>query len=91
MTHYERIKKCVSAAPVDANDIKIMIDTFAEVDDASLEGIANLFEKDPKWVTLFNDNRKAKQTAMGAGDPALLQDIFEQEKKYIHDLTYALD
>jgi hypothetical protein len=91
MTNYERVKTCVAASGVSADDMKTMIDIFAEVDDANLTDIAKLFEKDASWVHKFNDNRKAKQKAAAAGDPALWQEILEQEKKYLQDLTFGLD
>lgn len=91
MTNYERIKNSINASLVDAGAKQSMIDVFAEVDDANLSDIANLFEKDPSWVMKFNDNRNAKQKAAAANDPALWQEILEQEKKYLQDLTYGLD
>ncbi len=91
MTNYERIKACVHASDVSADDMKTMNDVFAEVDDRNLGDIADLFEKHKSWVGKFNDNRKAKQKAMTAADPALFAEILEQEKKYLQDLTYGLD
>lgn len=91
MTNYERIKTSINAAMVEQGDKQTMIDVFAEVADENLADIANLFEKDPSWVMKFNDNRKAKQKAAASNDPSLWQEILDQEKKYLQDLTYNLD
>jgi hypothetical protein len=90
-SHYERIKARIMASPAPDQDKKAMIDVFAQVEDANLADIANLFEKDRNWVEKFNNNRKAKQKAAAANDPTLWQEIIEQEKKYLQDLTFGLD
>jgi len=91
MSNYERIKTSINAAQVEPADKDIMINVFAEVADENLADIANLFEKDPSWVMKFNDNRKAKQKAAASNDASLWQEILDQEKKYLQDLTFGLD
>jgi hypothetical protein len=91
MSNYERIKEKVEASSLEQQDKQIILDQFAEVSDETLEEIADLFEEKPVWVTIYNDNRKAKLKAAATGDASAAQEILEQEKKYLNDLTFGLD
>ncbi|MBX4197729.1 hypothetical protein KW782_00135 [Candidatus Parcubacteria bacterium] len=91
MTNYERIKAKVQDSSIEQNDKQIILDFFAEVSDENLVEIADLFEQKPEWVKIFNDNRKAKLKAFASGDESELNEILEQEKKYLNELTYGLD
>jgi hypothetical protein len=89
--NYERIKASITASTIADTEKKIMIDIFAEVADENLGDIAGLFEKDVKWVDRVNESRKKKIKAAATGDESLWNEILEQEKKYLADLTYGLD
>lgn len=91
MNNHDRIKAQISASTILESDKQELNDIFAQISDDSLVDIADLFEKSPKWVQVFNDNRKAKQRAMTSRDQSLWQEILEQEKKYMSELTYGLD
>jgi hypothetical protein len=83
--NYEKIKAVINASSLASQHKNELIDIFAEIDDA------NLFEKEKSWVEKFNDNRQAKLAAARKNDPSLWNEILEQEKKYLNDLTYGLD
>jgi len=91
MSNYERIKACINASKAQPIDKQSMIDAFADVADENLIDIAKLFEKDEKWVIMFDENRKMKVRAATSSDPILWNEILEKEKRYIADLTYGLD
>ncbi|MES2436881.1 MAG: hypothetical protein V4519_02625 [Patescibacteria group bacterium] len=90
-TNYERIKVCVASSTISDTDKKYITDLFAEVADQNLAEIAELFESKPKWVAMFNDNRKKKQEAYASGDASAWQSILEEEKKMMDDLLYDRD
>jgi hypothetical protein len=89
--NYEKIKAVINASSLASQHKNELIDIFAEIDDNNLSDIANLFEKEKSWVEKFNDNRQAKLAAARKNDPSLWNEILEQEKKYLNDLTYGLD
>jgi hypothetical protein len=91
MQNYQRIKTCVQNSSIPTQDQKEITDFFAEVSDEFLAEIAELFEKKKDWVSIYNDNRKKKREAVRSGNQELLNQILEEEKKYINDLTYGLD
>ncbi len=90
-TNFNRVRAQVMASSVPETDKRFLIDIFAEVSDDCLADIAKLFEEKGDWVAKFNENRLAKMQAFKSGNPAELQKIIDQEKKYIEDLTYGLD
>jgi hypothetical protein len=91
MSHFETIKKLIQDSSLEAVDKQELVDTFAEISDESLEDIAKLLEKDPSWVIKFSDNRKKKKEAFATGSQDLWDQILEEEKKYIQEMTYGLD
>jgi hypothetical protein len=91
MSNYERIKAKVQDSSLEQDDKQQIIDYFAEISDEYLMEIADLFEDKPEWINIYNDTRKAKQKAVASGDESVMNDILEQEKKYLSDLTFGLD
>ncbi|MDQ3014513.1 MAG: hypothetical protein M3Q73_01465 [bacterium] len=91
MTNYERIKTKVQASPLEQADQQSILDQFAEVSDENLMEIADLFHDKPEWVEIYNNTRKQKMAAFASGDESALENILEQEKKYLEDLTFGLD
>ncbi len=89
--NFERIKKCINASSALPADKQSMLNAFANVADENLVDIAKLFEKEEKWVLMFNENRKMKVKAATTNDPVLWQEILDKEKKYLDDLTFGLD
>jgi hypothetical protein len=90
-TNYESIKTAIQASSISDAEKKIMADIFANVADENLADIALLFNEDVKWVERVNESRKMKLKAAVTGDEKLWNEILEQQKKYINDLTYGLD
>lgn len=91
MNNFERIKKAVEASTISVDDKTVISDLFAQVSDENLLDIADLFEKKSSWVSIFNDNRKKKIEAYSNGNQDAWNEILEQEKKYLEELTYGLD
>jgi hypothetical protein len=91
MSNYERIKAKVQESSLEQDDKQHILDQFAEVSDESLTEIAELFEDKPEWIGIYNENRKAKIKAFASGSESEKQEILEQEKKYLNDLTFGLD
>jgi len=89
--NFEKIRAAITSSSVPGEDKKYLIDFFADIDDDTLSGIAELFETKPDWVEKFNTNRKKKNEAASTGNNALWKEILEEEKKYLHDLTFGLD
>ncbi len=92
MSNFERIHQAiVSRALIPHDDKQTMIDMFIDVNDEELDAIADLFDKKPEWVTVFNENRKKKQQAVASGDEKMWMEILEEEKKYMQDLMFDSD
>ncbi len=91
MSNYQKIIACVSTASIPETDKTDIVEIFGKISEEYLENIAFLFETKPNWITIFNETRKKKQHALASGDPSLIQEIVEQEKKYVRDLLYDLD
>ncbi|MCC2630224.1 MAG: hypothetical protein K0S38_33 [Candidatus Paceibacter sp.] len=89
--NYDRIKTAVNASTLPPEDKTSLINMFADIADENLIDIANLLNKDPQWIEKFNENRKMKIKAATSNDPSVWQELLEQEKKYLNDLTYGLD
>jgi hypothetical protein len=89
--NYYRIKTAVNASTLPPEDKTSLINMFADIADENLIDIANLLNKDPQWIEKFNENRKMKIKAATSNDPSVWQELLEQEKKYLNDLTYGLD
>lgn len=91
MNNYERISESILRAKIDNDDKAIISELFKSVPEGDLTAIADLFEKKPEWVTVFNENRKKKLQAKESQDSNLWEEILAEEKKCLEDLKYGLD
>jgi hypothetical protein len=91
MTNFEKIRTIVIASSLAQEDKNAFIDIFAEIEDQNLDNVAKLLEKDVAWVEKINDNRKKKKEAFATGNKDLWNQVLEEEKQYMEDMTYDLD
>ncbi len=91
MKNFDRIKAAIQASSLESADKMSMVQVYATIPDAKLQGIADLFEKKKNWVEISNDNRKKKIEALKTFDKTAWQAIVDEEKKYLEDLSFDRD
>jgi hypothetical protein len=91
MTNFETIRGLIQNSALSTDDKQKLIDVFADMPDEALLDTAKLLEKDSTWIEKISENRKKKEEALTTGNMDLWNEIIQEEKQYLTDLTYDLD
>lgn len=87
----DKILSCVYQASFPAADVSLWERVLAKTPDELMEDIAYFVELSPESMNYLNDNLKKKAEALEKGDTKLLDDIFEDQKKFLQNLAPSLN
>lgn len=87
----DKILLKVYKASFPAGDVSLWKRVLAKIPDELLEDIAHFIELSPESINYLNDNLKKKAEALEKGDLKLLDEIFEDQKKFLQKLAPSLN
>jgi len=87
----DKILSKVYQASFSAADVSLWERVLAKTPDELLEDIAHFVELSPESMSYLNENLKKKAEALEKGDTKLLDEIFEDQKKFLQKLAPNLN
>ena len=85
-TNLEKLTAVLQQSELTLEDKQILLEVFAQVDDTELEGLLELFSEDNSWISIINDNFKAKRAAFESGDPLVMEDVLKKEEELLTEI-----
>ncbi|QQR65372.1 hypothetical protein IPH92_02210 [Candidatus Kaiserbacteria bacterium] len=85
-TNLEKLTTVLQHSELAPEDKQILLEVFAQVDDVELEGLLELFLEDNSWISIINDNFKAKRAAFESGDPLVMEEVLKQEENLLNQI-----
>lgn len=85
-TNLEKITAVLQQSELTLEDKQILLEVFAQVDDVELEGLLELFLEDNSWISIINDNFKAKRDAFESGDPLVMGEVLKKEENLLNQI-----
>ena len=83
----DKILSSVHQALFSAEDVSLWERVLAKTPDEFLEDIAHFIAISPESLNYLNENLKKKTRAFEKGDVKLLDQIFEDQKKFLQTLV----
>jgi hypothetical protein len=85
-TNFQKIKELIQKSTMPPAEQEGLLLLFTKAADQDLEPTLKLFTEDSSWIHKINENYKAKQAALAAGDQALWQKIVRGEETQLKEL-----
>jgi len=85
-TNFDTIKKIIQLSKLSVSDKKELVELFSKASDADLESALALFMEDAYWISVINENFKAKKTALKNKDANIWQEIMNGEESQLKTL-----
>lgn len=85
-TNLEKITAVLQQSELTQEDKQILLEVCTQVDDAELEGLLELFLEDNSWISIINDNFKAKRAAFESGDPLVMGEVLKKEENLLNQI-----
>lgn len=87
----ETILSRAHQASFSLEDISLWERVLAQVPDELLQDIFNFIEMSPESMGYLNNNLKKKFEALEKGDAELIDEIFEDQKKFLQTLAPSVN
>ncbi len=85
-TNLEKLTAVIQQSALILEDKAILLEVCAQVDDIELEGLLELFLENSSWISIINENFKAKRAAFESGDAEVMEGVLKQEEDLLNQI-----